>query len=202
MINLKFSSFLFWLKEHGYIQVLKSQTFARMFFNVALLQPVYTKRQHQRCGNSAMMLAILFSLKTMESLQTSIISVIAALDVLVVSASGSEIFHLVKTSTHEVIHPVQSKLTSLKNSTDHKCHLARCKFRRNKYVQYCRGVDADAQSSFSQIIRNWQQCQYWHQRLYYVKKYSDKMLPPVGIEPGPLIPNLTLSFLHNLTCAA
>ena len=34
------------------------------------LGPVYTKRQHQRCDNSAMTLAILFSLKTMESLQT------------------------------------------------------------------------------------------------------------------------------------
>ena len=28
------------------------------------------------------------------------------------------------------------------------------------------------------------------------KKSSDKMLPPVGIEPGPLIPSPTLSFLH------
>ena len=31
--------------------------------------PVYTKRQRQRCNSSAMTLAILFSLKTMESLQ-------------------------------------------------------------------------------------------------------------------------------------
>ena len=31
--------------------------------------PVYTKRQHQRCDNSAMTLAILFSLKSMESLE-------------------------------------------------------------------------------------------------------------------------------------
>ena len=33
------------------------------------LGPIYTKYQHQRCGESAMMLAILFSLKTIESLQ-------------------------------------------------------------------------------------------------------------------------------------
>ena len=33
------------------------------------LGPVYTKRQHERCSNSAMALAILFSLKTMVSLQ-------------------------------------------------------------------------------------------------------------------------------------
>ena len=44
------------------------------------------------------------------------------MDVLV-SASG----------VHQVIHPGQSKLTSFKNSTDQKCHLARWKFRRNKY---------------------------------------------------------------------
>ena len=31
------------------------------------LEPVYTKRQRQRCDNSVMTLAILFSLKTMES---------------------------------------------------------------------------------------------------------------------------------------
>ena len=28
------------------------------------------------------------------------------------------------------------------------------------------------------------------------KKSSDKILPPVGIEPGPLIPSPALSFLH------
>ena len=33
------------------------------------LEPVYTKHPHQRCYISAMMLAILFSLKTMESLE-------------------------------------------------------------------------------------------------------------------------------------
>ena len=36
------------------------------------LGPVYTKHQCQRCDNSAIMLAILLSLKTMESLQNSI----------------------------------------------------------------------------------------------------------------------------------
>ena len=44
-------------------------------------------------------------------------------------------FHLAETSTDDVIQPGQSKLTSLKNSTDHKCHLVRWKCRRNKYVQ-------------------------------------------------------------------
>ena len=33
------------------------------------LGSVYTKRQRQRCTNSAMMLAILFSLKSMETLE-------------------------------------------------------------------------------------------------------------------------------------
>ena len=33
------------------------------------LGPIYTKRQRQRCDNSAMTLAILFSLKTVESLE-------------------------------------------------------------------------------------------------------------------------------------
>ena len=36
------------------------------------LGPVYTTRQHQRCDNSAVTLAILFSLKTMESLLTGV----------------------------------------------------------------------------------------------------------------------------------
>ena len=31
---------------------------------------VYTKRQRQRCNNSAMMLAVIFLLQTMESLHT------------------------------------------------------------------------------------------------------------------------------------
>ena len=35
-------------------------------------RPVYTKRQHQCCDNSPMTLAILFSLKTMESLQNGL----------------------------------------------------------------------------------------------------------------------------------
>ena len=34
--------------------------------------PVYTKRQHQRYDDDAMMLAILFSLKTMESLENGL----------------------------------------------------------------------------------------------------------------------------------
>ena len=33
------------------------------------LGPIYTKRQRQRCDNAAMMLATLFSLKILESLQ-------------------------------------------------------------------------------------------------------------------------------------
>ena len=36
------------------------------------LGPVYTKRQRQCCDNAAMTLAILFSLKTMESLQNGV----------------------------------------------------------------------------------------------------------------------------------
>ena len=36
------------------------------------LRPIYTKRQRQCCDNSAMMLAIPFSLKTMESLQNGV----------------------------------------------------------------------------------------------------------------------------------
>ena len=45
-------------------------------------------------------------------------------------------FHLAETSTHEVTHPGQSKLTSLKNSIDHKCHRARWKFQWNKSSTY------------------------------------------------------------------
>ena len=37
-------------------------------------------------------------------------------------------FHLAETSTRDIIHPGQSKLTSLKNFTEHKCHLVRWKF--------------------------------------------------------------------------
>ena len=36
------------------------------------LGPIYIKRQRQRCDNSAMMIAVLFSLKTMESLQNGL----------------------------------------------------------------------------------------------------------------------------------
>ena len=36
------------------------------------LEPVYIERQHQRCDNSAMMAMILFSLKTMESLENGL----------------------------------------------------------------------------------------------------------------------------------
>ena len=39
---------------------------------VDLLGPIYTKRQRQCCDNSAMTLAILFSLKTMELLQNGV----------------------------------------------------------------------------------------------------------------------------------
>ena len=38
-------------------------------FPKSVLGPVYTKRQHQRCDNSAMTLAILFSLKSVEMLE-------------------------------------------------------------------------------------------------------------------------------------
>ena len=37
-----------------------------------MLGPAYTKHQHQHCNNSVMMLAILLSLKTMESLQNGV----------------------------------------------------------------------------------------------------------------------------------
>ena len=38
-------------------------------YETDFLGPVYTKRQRQRCDNSAMTLAILFSLKSVESLE-------------------------------------------------------------------------------------------------------------------------------------
>ena len=43
-----------------------------------------------------------------------------------------------------------------------------------------------------------QKYQCWHFRLYCVEttNSSDKMLPPVGIEPRPLILSPTLPFLH------
>ena len=60
-------------------------------------------------------------------------------------------------------------------------------------------------SSFSQTIRK---CQLWHFCLYYVKtkkKYSDKILPLAGIEPGLLIASDSqvqhYPFYTNLTCA-
>ena len=40
--------------------------------NTVPLGSIYTKRQRQCCDNAAMMLAILFSLKTMESLQNGV----------------------------------------------------------------------------------------------------------------------------------
>ena len=40
-----------------------------MFSVGTLLGPVYTKCQHQRCDNSVMTLVILFSLKSVESLE-------------------------------------------------------------------------------------------------------------------------------------
>ena len=43
-----------------------------MIIHVHVLGPVYTKCQRQRCDNSAMKLAILFSLKTMESLKNGL----------------------------------------------------------------------------------------------------------------------------------
>ena len=48
-----------------------------------------------------------------------------------------------QTITHEVIYPGQSNLTSLKNSTDNKCHLVRWKFHfpRQKQVRPILCVD-------------------------------------------------------------
>ena len=46
----------------------KHETHAAALF----LGPSYTKRQYQYCDNSAMMLVILFLLKTMESLQKGV----------------------------------------------------------------------------------------------------------------------------------
>ena len=40
----------------------------------SVLEPVYLKRKRQRCYNSAMMPAILFSLKTMEPLQNGVVT--------------------------------------------------------------------------------------------------------------------------------
>ena len=40
--------------------------------NDAYLGPIYTKHQRQYCDNSGMMLAVLFSLKTMELLQNGV----------------------------------------------------------------------------------------------------------------------------------
>ena len=37
-----------------------------------VLGPVYTKRQRQRCNHSAMMIAILFSFKSMETLENGL----------------------------------------------------------------------------------------------------------------------------------
>ena len=43
------------------------------------------------------------------------------------------------------------------------------------------------------------ECQYWHQKLYYVKtKKSSNNVTPVGIEPGSLI-NLWFKVQHSLT---
>ena len=41
-------------------------------FTLEVLGPIYTKRQRQRCDNSAMTLAILFSLKTEELLENGL----------------------------------------------------------------------------------------------------------------------------------
>ena len=41
-------------------------------FTLEVLGPIYTKRQRQRCDNSAMTLAILFSLKTVELLENGL----------------------------------------------------------------------------------------------------------------------------------
>ena len=38
------------------------------------LRPIYTKCQHQHCDNSAMTLAILVSLKTIESLKNGVVN--------------------------------------------------------------------------------------------------------------------------------
>ena len=61
-------------------------------------------------------------MKNSNAIETGSREILLTMDVLV-SASGSEIFDLAETSTHEIIHPDQSKLTLLKNSTDHKCQI-------------------------------------------------------------------------------
>ena len=54
-------------------------------FQVKALGPVYTKRQRQYCDNSAMTLVILFTLKTMESLQNGVATHFQATESLVLT---------------------------------------------------------------------------------------------------------------------
>ena len=51
------------------------QSCVRRFLKLCDLGSVYTKRQCQRCDNFVMMLAILFSLKTVESLQNGVATI-------------------------------------------------------------------------------------------------------------------------------
>ena len=51
------------------------QSCVRRFLKLCDLGSVYTKRQCQCCDNSVMMLAILFSLKTVESLQNGVATI-------------------------------------------------------------------------------------------------------------------------------
>ena len=52
-----------------------------------------------------------------------------------------------------------------------------------------------AQIEFFTNIPNWQKCQHWHRRLYYVKKSSNKMLPHWALNslPQPFRSNTLLS---------
>ena len=80
-------------------------------------------------------------------------------------------FHLAETSTHEVI---QSKLTSLKNSTDQKCHLARWKYPRNKYVQWRR--------SFSVPVHEVDQCMSKGNCHWRIHERCWARPPPLGVQ--------------------
>ena len=60
------------INERGVIVITRQGTIC---FSVNKpLEPIYTKHQSQCCNNSAMMLVILFSLKTMESLQNGVVT--------------------------------------------------------------------------------------------------------------------------------
>ena len=55
--------------------MIKEQNFdtcSHLIDDICFLAPVYTKHQHQRCDHSAMTLAILFSLKSPETLENGL----------------------------------------------------------------------------------------------------------------------------------